>query len=148
MLIRSIIFYILLYLWTLLLGILCLPSLLIPKFNVRNLANFWIEGIIRLLKLTCGITCEIDGVNNIPNYAVIVAAKHQSAFETFLLFKLVKNSIFIHKRELFFIPIFGLYLKKSNMIAINRTEGPRAIRKMLSEVRQTITIGNSIIILV
>ena len=123
-------------------GILCLPYLLLPSSYMRGLANFWIGGILQLLKLTCGITYETRGKENIPNHAIIIASKHQSAFETFLLFKLIKNSIFIHKRELFLVPVFGLYLKKSNMIAINRTEGPRAIRKMLSEVRQTITIGN------
>ena len=127
-------------------GIICLPYLLLPSSYMSGLATFWIDGILQLLKLTCGITYYIRGKENIPNHAVIIASKHQSAFETFLLFKLIKNSIFIHKRELFLIPVFGLYLKKSNMIAINRTEGPRAIRKMLSEVRQTITIGNSIII--
>ena len=146
MLIRSIIFYFLLYMWTLSLGILYLPCLLLPIFYFRILANLWISGILQLLQLICGITYEVQGIENIPNYAVIVASKHQSTFETFLLFKLVKNSIFIHKRELFFIPIFGLYLKKSNMISINRNEGTKAMRKMLNKVIQSITNGYSIII--
>ena len=109
---RSIIFYLLLYMWTLTLGVLALPYLLLPSSYVRSLANLWISGILELLKLTCGITYEIKNIENIPDRAVIVASKHQSAFETLLLYRLVKNSIFIHKRELFLIPIFGLYLKK------------------------------------
>ena len=143
---RSIIFYLLLYMWTLTLGVLALPYLLLPSSYVRSLANLWISGILELLKLTCGITYEIKNIENIPDRAVIVASKHQSAFETLLLFRLVKNSIFIHKRELFLIPIFGLYLKKSNMISINRNEGAKAIRKMLIEVKQNILNGYSIII--
>ena len=146
MLIRSIIFYLLLFIWTFFLGIFSLPYLLLPSSYLRNLANLWISGILQLLRLTCNITYEIKGKENIPNNAVIVASKHQSAFETFLLFKLIKNSIFIHKRELFFIPIFGLYLKKSNMISINRSEGINAMRKMLNEVKQRISNGYSIII--
>ena len=146
MLIRSIIFYLLLFIWTFFLGIFSLPYLLLPSSHLRNLANLWISGILQLLRLTCNITYEIKGKENIPNNAVIVASKHQSAFETFLLFKLLKNSIFIHKRELFFIPIFGLYLKKSNMISINRSEGINAMRKMLNEVKQRISNGYSIII--
>ena len=113
MFIRSIIFYLLLNMWTLFLGIVSLPFLLLPFSFVRSLANLWISGILMILKLTCGITFEIRGKENIPDHAVIVASKHQSTFETFLLFRLIKNSIFIHKRELFFIPIFGLYLKKA-----------------------------------
>ena len=146
MLIRSIIFYLLLFIWTFFLGIFSLPYLLLPSSHLRNLANLWISGILQLLRLTCNITYEIKGKENIPNNAVIVASKHQSAFETLLLFKLIKNSIFIHKRELFFIPIFGLYLKKSNMISINRSEGINAMRKMLNEVKQRISNGYSIII--
>ena len=146
MIIRSIIFYLFLYVWTLFLGVVFLPYLLIPSLNVRNPANLWIDGILQLLKLTCGISYEIIGKENLPDHAVIVASKHQSTFETFLLFKLVNNSIFIHKKELFLIPIFGLYLKKSNMIAIKRSEGTKALRKMLNEVKQKITNGYSIII--
>ena len=146
MLIRSIIFYFLLFVWTLFLGIICLPILLLPIKNVKKLANLWINGILGLLNFTCNITYEIKGGENISKEAVIVASKHQSAFETLLLFKLINNAVFIHKRELFFIPIFGLYLKKSNMISINRTEGTQALRKMLNEVKQRILSGCSIII--
>ena len=52
MLIRSIIFYFLLYIWTLILGIVCLPYLLLPNSYVRSLANLLIDGILKLLKLS------------------------------------------------------------------------------------------------
>ena len=146
MLIRSIIFYFLLYFWTLILGIVCLPYLLLPNSYMRSVANLWIDGILTLLKFTCGITNEIRNKENVPNNTAIIASKHQSAFETLLLFRLINKSIFIHKRELFFIPVFGLYLKKSNMIAINRNQGTKAIRKILDEVKQRILNGYSIII--
>ena len=146
MIIRSSIFYFLIYLWTLFLGIVFLPYLILPNSYLRQLADLWISGILKMLKLTCGITYEIKNRDNIPNHAVIVASKHQSTFETLLLFKLIKNSIFIHKKELFFIPIFGLYLKKSNMISINRNEGTKAMRKILNEAKKNIANGYSIII--
>ena len=146
MIIRSAFFYLLTFLWTVFLGIICIPYLFLPKAYVRHLANLWIRGILGLLHFICGITYEIRGKKNIPNYAVIVASKHQSAFETFLLFRLIKNSVFIHKKELFYIPIFGQYLKKSNMIAINRSDGSKALRKMLSEAKQKILNDQSIII--
>ena len=62
---------------------------------------------------------------------VIIASKHQSAFETFALFYYLPKSIFIHKKQLFLIPIFGQYLKKLNMISIDRKGGGSTIRKML-----------------
>ena len=146
MIIRSAFFYLLSFLWTLFLGIVCIPYIFLPNAYVRQLANLWISGILELLRLICSITYEVRGKQNIPKHAVIVASKHQSAFETLLLFKLIKNSVFIHKRELFYIPIFGQYLKKSNMIAINRDEGSKALRQMLNEVKQKISNDQSIII--
>ena len=86
MLIRSILFYTLLGLWTIFMGTICLPFLLFPNKYLRKPANFWILGIFKLLEITCKITYEIRGRENIPNYPVIVASKHQSAFETFALF--------------------------------------------------------------
>jgi len=146
MVIRSILFYVLLALWTIFMGIICFPYLLVSYQYLRKPVNIWIKGIFKLLQTICNITYEIRGRENIPSYAVIVASKHQSAFETFALFYHINNSIFIHKRQLFLIPIFGQYLKKINMISINRSEGTIAMRKMLKQTKQKIQQGKSIII--
>jgi len=102
--------------------------------------------IFKLLEVICNITHEIRGRENIPNHSVLIASKHQSAFETFALFFYLKKSIFIHKKQLFFIPIFGQYLKKTNMISINRSEGTASMRKMLKEAKSKMSAGYSIII--
>ena len=146
MLIRSIIFYSLLNLWTLIMGIICIPFLLLPNKLLKKPVNVWIFGIFELLKLTCNITYEIKGKENILNKPVLVASKHQSTFDTFVLYLFLKKSVFIHKKELFYIPIFGQYLKKSNMISIDRKEGASAMRKMLKEANNKISQGYSIII--
>jgi len=85
-------------------------------------------------------------MHNLPNKPVIIASKHQSAFETFALYLHIKNSIFIHKKQLFYIPIFGQYLKKINMISIDRSEGAKSIKKILLDAKKNILLGNSIII--
>ena len=146
MLIRSIVFYVLLGLWTILMGIICTPYLFIKSEDMRKPVNFWILGIFKLLKIVCKITYEIKGNENIPDYPCLIASKHQSAFETFALYYHLNNSIFIHKKQLFKIPIFGQYLKKSNMISIERSEGTSAMRKILRETKKRISSGNSIII--
>ena len=146
MLIRSIVFYVLLGLWTILMGIICTPYLFFKFEDMRKPVNFWILGIFKLLKIICKITYEIKGNENIPDYPCLIASKHQSAFETFALYYHLNNSIFIHKKQLFKIPIFGQYLKKSNMISIERSEGTSAMRKILRETKERISSGNSIII--
>ena len=146
MIFRSIIFYFLLGIWTIIMGIICLPYLFVHFSYLRKPTNIWILGIFKLLKYCCHISYEIIGKENIPNYPIIVASKHQSAFETFALFLTIKNSIFIHKKQLYFIPIFGQYLRKSNMISIERSDRFSAMKKILKQAKLKMSKGCSIII--
>jgi len=144
--IKSSIFYFLLVLWTIFLGILFIPFLFLPKDKLYKPAQIWIGGIFQLLDKICNLSFEIKGQEHMDNKIKLIASKHQSTFETLLLFYKLPKSIFIHKRELFLIPIFGLYLKKLNMISINRSAGPRALKKMLSDSVDRISRGNILII--
>ena len=146
MIFRSIFFYLLLGVWTILMGILYLPYLILPYYYLNKPVKIWISGIFILLKYICNITHEIQGIDNIPPEAVLVASKHQSAFETFALFYYLPKAIFIHKKQLFYIPIFGQYLKKINMISINRKGGTKTMRQMLKDTRKKSLKGFSIII--
>ena len=146
MILRSIFFYLLLSFWTVLMGLLCLPYLILPCYYLKKPVRFWISGIFILLRYTCNITHEVQGIENIPSKAVLVASKHQSAFETFALFFYLPKAIFIHKKQLFYIPIFGQYLKKINMIAIDRKGKASTIRSMLRQTKKKTENGFSIII--
>ena len=146
MILRTLIFYTVLVLWTLLVGFLCLPVLILPSYFTRFVGLMWIKGVFLFLRYICKITHEIRGSENIPNEPVIIVSKHQSAFETFALYFYFKNSFFIHKKQLFLIPIFGQYLMKSNMISIDRKGGAKTMRKILKEVKKKLDGGSSIII--
>ena len=146
MIFRSVFFYLLLSFWTILMGLLCLPYLIFPSYYLNKPIKIWISGIFILLKYICNITHEIQGIENIPSEAVLVASKHQSAFETFALFYYLPKAIFIHKKQLFFIPIFGQYLKKINMISIDRKGGASTMRLMLKQTKEKVLHGFSIII--
>ncbi len=146
MLIRTAIFYILLSIWTIFLGIICIPYLILPNKFLRPAIRIWIKGIFIMLRTVCSINYEIIGIENIPKEPIIVVSKHQSAFETFALYYYLNKSFFIHKKQLFYIPIFGQYLMKSNMVSINRKEKTKAIRKMIFEVKKRLNDGSSIII--
>jgi 1-acyl-sn-glycerol-3-phosphate acyltransferase len=146
MLLRTFLFYLLLVFWTVFLGILCLPFLFLPIKYLHQPSRLWILGIFFLLKHICNISHKLIGLENIPQYPVLIASKHQSAFETFALYFYLSKSTFIHKKQLFFIPIFGQYLKKINMISIDRNGGVSTIRKMFSQAKKKIDDGFSIII--
>ena len=146
MMFRSLAFYTLLSLWTIFLGLIFLPLLFFPSKYLYQPTRIWIKIIFFLLKFTCNITHEIQGFENIPPHAVIIASKHQSAFETLALFYYIPNAIFIHKKQLFLIPVFGQYLKKINMISIDRDGRASTIRNMLKHAKNKILSGASIII--
>jgi len=146
MVIRSIVFYALLTFWTILMGFFSLPLLFFPSKFLLRPVRIWIKIIFLLLKYVCQITHEIQGKGNIPFHAVIIASKHQSAFETLALFYYLPRAVFIHKKQLFFIPIFGQYLKKINMISIDRKGGASAMRSMLKHAKEKLHEGISIII--
>ena len=143
---RSILFYLLLGIWTIFMGIACLPYFILPFAYLRQPVNIWISGIFLLLKNICKITHELQGKENIPLHSVLIASKHQSAFETFALFYYLPKAIFIHKKHLFWIPIFGQYLKKINMISIDRKKGASSMRLMLKKTKEKTKLGFSIII--
>jgi 1-acyl-sn-glycerol-3-phosphate acyltransferase len=143
---RSIIFYIILGLWTLLMGLLSLPFLILPSHYLNKSIKIWISGIFIFLKYICNIIHEVQGLKNIPSEVVLVVSKHQSAFETFALFYYLPNAIFIHKKQLFYIPIFGQYLRKVNMISIERKGGSSTMRSMLKQTKEKASQGFSIII--
>ena len=65
MLFRSIFFYFFITLWTIFMGIICLPFLVLPNMYLRKPVNIWILGIFKLLELTCNITYEIKGIDKI-----------------------------------------------------------------------------------
>tara|TARA_B100001123_G_C15303994_1_gene1021982 strand:- start:1721 stop:2371 length:651 start_codon:yes stop_codon:yes gene_type:complete len=127
-------------------GFLSIPFFILPSHYLRKPARIWIKGIFIILKYTCNITHEVIGKQNIPDQSVLIISKHQSAFETFALFYYFKKAIFIHKKQLFLIPIFGQYLKKINMISIDRKGGAKTMRDMLKKTKEKVDKGFSIII--
>ena len=143
---KSIIFYISLVIWTLFMGIICLPFLILPHKLLKYPTKIWIKVIFIFLEKICNIQHKIEGIKNIPEEPVLITSKHQSAFETFALYYYLKDCFFVHKKELFFIPIFGQYLFKSNMVAIDRGGKTKTMRKMLESVKIKLQSGSSIII--
>ena len=143
---KSITFYISLVIWTLFMGIICIPFLMLPRKLLKYPTKIWIKVIFIFLEKICNIKHKIEGIENIPNEASLIVSKHQSTFETFALYYYLKDCFFVHKRELYFIPIFGQYLFKSNMVAINRDGGTKTMRKMLDKVKSKLKTGQSIII--
>ena len=145
---RNILFSIFFFSGIILISILFLPALLLPQKVVLfggKLMGFW-TGIC--LKIFMSTKINILGKENIirdDNF--FIAATHQSMFETFYLQTLFKSPVFILKKELLQIPVFGWYLKKIGSISIDRNKVTKDnlgffddIVKIISNSRRTLII--------
>jgi 1-acyl-sn-glycerol-3-phosphate acyltransferase len=137
---RSLVFNILFYLVFLFWVVVALPTFLMPRAAVLRVANWWAQSNIFLMRVVCRIKVEFRGTEKIPKGPLLVACKHQSMWETISLLRFFDVPFFVLKRELLWIPIFGLFLMKANMIAIDRRAGGRAllamVRRAVAEVRR------------
>ena len=141
-LVFNVLFYALLVFWLL----LAIPTFLMPRKAILSIAGWWAKSSIWLLRLICGTKVEFRGTEKIPKGPLIVASKHQSMWETFALLQFFEQPIFILKRELTWIPVFGLLLIKARMIAINRRAGARALIKMTHRAAETVRLGHQLVI--
>lgn len=99
-----------------------------------------------LLEKIAGTRLEVRGAENLPRGAVLVASKHQSAWDTFALVPLLYDPAIIMKRELMWIPFYGWFSAKFKMIFVRRTAGPSALRHMASDAMARADAGRNILI--
>jgi 1-acyl-sn-glycerol-3-phosphate acyltransferase len=143
---RSILFNLLYALWTAGMHILCLPLLFASRSAVQAAGGIWIDGTLWLLKHVAGIDYRVTGTENLPSTSAIYASKHQSAWETLFLSRYLNFPAFVLKKELLSIPLFGWFLKKAGMIAVDRKGGASALRSMARQATETLESGRSILI--
>ena len=121
--IRNILFTIFFFLGVIVISILFLPSLILPQSVVLaggRIMGYWAKYCLRIF---LSVKINIIGTENIiVGEKFFIACSHQSMFETFFLQTIFNSPIFILKKELLKIPIFGLYLKKIGSISINRNK--------------------------
>lgn len=120
----NVLFYLNLILW---LVFAALPALVLPRRYMLAVALGWARSALWLMRVTAGTRYEITGLENIPQGGMMVAAKHQSFWETFALVTIFQDPVFILKRELTWIPFFGWCLWKMRMIPVDRGARARAL---------------------
>ena len=119
--IRSLLFNIFFYSGIILIFLLAIPTLILPNNIILWLGKICGYWLIFCLKFFLGTKIRVFGKENIiKNENYFIASAHQSIFETFFLQTIINSPIFILKKELLKIPVFGWHLKKINSIAIER----------------------------
>ncbi len=126
-----------------LISIVFLPALLLPQYVVLfggKLMGYWAGFCLRIFLSTKII---IKGEDNIiKDKKFFIAASHQSMFETFFLQTIFNSPVFILKKELLLIPIFGWYLKKIGSISINRNKITKENLTFFDDISNIINYSN------
>jgi len=121
-------------------------SIPLPVSFRIGISRIWIPITLFWLKLTCGLTYEVEGLENIPKTGFIVMSNHSSTWETFVLQSFLPPLVWVVKRELLFVPFFGWGLRAMNAIALKRGTGRQAIKQLIEEGSERMKEGRTVMI--
>lgn len=143
---RSLAFNIAALIWTVVLCVLYLPALVLPRRAAQEGARFWLRGLLAITALICGLRYRVTGGEHVPPGPLIIAAKHQSAWDTFIFHQLLADPVFVMKRELFRIPLVGWYMQKAGSIGIDREAGLRSLKVLVGDAERALAEGRQVIV--
>jgi 1-acyl-sn-glycerol-3-phosphate acyltransferase len=144
--VRSLLFNVLFYANIIVRMIVALPTILLPRSFLLGVLRRYARSSLWLLRVTCGVTVEWRGREKIPEGACIVACKHQSFWETFALFEVLRDPTYVLKRELMWLPLFGWLARKARMIPIDRGTRVTALGRMAAAARRETEGSRQIVI--
>ncbi|MEM1380439.1 MAG: lysophospholipid acyltransferase family protein [Pseudomonadota bacterium] len=143
--IRSVIFLAYMFTVSIILGLIAFPALLKREWSIA-FSKLWARTVLAGLTVLCGIRDRVIGAEHIPNGPALIAAKHQSMWETLRLTILLPRPSFVLKKELKHWPIFSWYCRANGFIFIDRDAGVRSLRDMTNQARSRLDEGAQIVI--
>ncbi|MFN0264907.1 lysophospholipid acyltransferase family protein [Tepidamorphus sp. 3E244] len=127
-------------------AILSVPLVLLPRRHAISGLKAWGHVSMFLLRVLAGTKVEFRGTEKIPPGPLLVASKHQSAFETFALATLFDAPNLVLKEELNRIPFFGIWTRKLGLVALNRSKGAKSLKMLAQDSAATFAEGRQLII--
>jgi 1-acyl-sn-glycerol-3-phosphate acyltransferase len=147
---RSIAFNIFFYGFTAGIAVLSLPLLILPRALTVRMFEIWAAGVRWGLKTFAGIEIEIRHREKLDRAMamgpVIIASKHQSMLDTVMLNLIFPDPAIVMKRELLYVPLYGLYALKAGMLVVDRQGHAKALRKLLNEAKKYLEAGRPLFI--
>lgn len=143
---RTAAFVIFLTLVTVVLAIIASPSLLLGGGAARAVAQLWSRLALATLRVFCGLKHCFLGEARLPTGGALIAANHQSMWETIFLYASLEKPAIVFKRELLEVPIYGWWAARSGSIAVNRKDGVKALKKLTRDASDRIDEGFQVVI--
>lgn len=144
---RSLLFQFLFFFLTTVICLAAVPGVLLTRKFATMVETFWAHAMLWVLKVTVGLDFELRGRENLPQGPMILASKHQSAWETIAFAVALHDPVYVLKKELLHIPIYGWYLYKLDMIAIDRDAGVSSLKNLIRQARRVIGEGRKHIVI-
>ncbi|MEM8986770.1 MAG: lysophospholipid acyltransferase family protein [Pseudomonadota bacterium] len=142
---RSAVFSVYLVILTVSMALVLAPTILTPSAS-RWTIRLWARFVIAGLGGICGLGYDVRGAENIPAGGAIVAAKHQSMWETVALLFLLPKPTIVLKKELLAIPIYGWWAARAGHIGVDRKGGASALRAMRRAAAARVAAGGQVVI--
>jgi 1-acyl-sn-glycerol-3-phosphate acyltransferase len=146
LLLRSLVFQIAFHVNVFVLMVAWLPGLAMRRQASLELGRAWGRTSLWLLDKICNLKVEFRGLENIPPGPVIVACKHQSTWETFVLPIKFPDFFFVLKRELIWLPFFGWYLLAAEQIGVDRARGGKLLPRLTEKLKAEFAKGRQFFI--
>jgi 1-acyl-sn-glycerol-3-phosphate acyltransferase len=145
-LLRSIVFVVWFYLTMAFWGLVYMPGVALgrDKYIWRAMRS-WAKSTIWGLRWIVGVTISFEGLEHAPKSAALIASKHQATLDTVLPAMFLHEPVFVVKKELIGMPVFGFYMK-NGMIPVDRDAHAKALKDMLRAARKVIAKGRQIVI--
>ena len=126
--------------------IIIVSSFFLSTHSAQYIGKLWILFILHSLKTLCGIGWNIKGIENIPNTPFVMAANHQSPWESFFLQTLFLPTSSIMKKEILLIPFFGWAISRLKPISINRKLKVESLKKVIEIGGERIREGYAVLV--
>lgn len=123
-----------------------LPLLMAPPSWLMIYGRWWVVLSFSGLRWIVGLDFQVQGIENIPDGSVIIAAKHQSTWDTLIYRLVIDNMAPVMKQELAFIPVWGWLVRRAGGIAVDRRGGARALKRLIREAMAAKQAGRRILI--
>lgn len=118
----------------------------LPRRIMQGTARAWTRWNRLALRWIVGLHLEVRGLERVPPGPVILASKHQSAWDTIVFFLFFDDVRYVVKRELLSIPLWGWYAWKCGSIAVDRSGGTAVLRKLVRETKSALADGAKVVI--
>lgn len=146
-LLRASVFNAMFYIYTAMTCVACIPFIFAPRNMILKIVRIYLNGLYALEKHIINLDYEIRGLENLPKEgSFLIAAKHYSTYETLKLHLIFSDPAIILKKELLSIPVWGKFLQRMDMIAIDRSNPVKSAKQIIAGAQHIAELSRPLII--